>query len=59
MPLNEQTARTVGALCTRARHPDVVDGSVALCAKERGHTVVTSDPDGIRALDPRIVVITL
>lgn len=57
--LDDEAARAVGALCTRARHPDVVDGSVALCAKERDHTVVTSDPDDIRALEPRLVIIAV
>ena len=47
-------ARAIGLLIGRCGHRDVVDVSVALCAKERGHTVVTSDPDDLRAIDPSI-----
>jgi hypothetical protein len=32
----------------------VVDVSVVVCARERGHAVVTSDPDDLRAIDPKL-----
>jgi hypothetical protein len=28
--------------------------SVALCARERGHPVITSDPGDLRAIDPSL-----
>jgi hypothetical protein len=31
---------------------DVVDVSVALCARDRGHSVVTTNPADIAAIDP-------
>lgn len=52
-------ARAAGVLCGRTGTSDVVDASVVLCARERGHRVVTSDPGDITALDaglPQIVV---
>jgi predicted nucleic acid-binding protein len=38
-------ARSVGLMCARSGHDDVIDVHVALCARERGHAVVTTDPD--------------
>jgi hypothetical protein len=35
----------------------VVDVSVALCASDRGHPVVTSDPGEIAAIDPALVLV--
>ena len=55
--LDDPTARAVGALVARSDHHDIVDVSVALCAAERGHVVLTSDPDGIAAVDPRLPLI--
>jgi len=49
--LDAETARASGVLCGRAGTSDVIDASVALCARERGHKVLTSDPDDLRALD--------
>lgn len=36
---------------------DIVDVSVALCASDRGHPVVTNDPDDIAAIDPALMLI--
>ena len=57
--LDESTARAVGLLCGRSGHSDIVDVQVALHAREHGQTVVTSDPDDLRAIDPglRLVVV--
>ena len=41
--MTPNVARTVGLLCARSGHDDVIDVHVALCAKERGHAVITSD----------------
>jgi hypothetical protein len=35
-------ARSVGLMCAATGHHDVIDLHVALCARERGHDVVTS-----------------
>ncbi len=52
--LDDPTARAVGLLCGRSGHPDIVDAHVALHARERDQTVVTSDPDDLRAIDPSL-----
>ncbi len=57
--LDDPTARAVGALIARSGHHDVVDISVALCAAERGHVVLTSDPDDVATVDPRLALIAL
>ena len=49
-------ARAVGVLCGATGAADVVDASVVLCARTRGHSVVTSDPQDIRRLDPTLVL---
>ncbi len=58
-PLDDPTARAVGLLCGRSGHADIVDVHVALYARERGQTVVTSDPDDLRAIDPGMRIITI
>lgn len=50
-------ARTVGVLCRACGHDDVVDVHVALCARERHHAVVTSDPLDIARIDPTLKLI--
>jgi predicted nucleic acid-binding protein len=50
-------ARTVGLMCARTGHDDVIDVHVALCARERGHAVVTTDPDDMLRIDPAVPVI--
>jgi hypothetical protein len=47
----------VGLLCARSGHDDVIDVHVALCARERRHAVITSDPDDISRVDPRLPII--
>ena len=52
-------ARAVGLMCADAGHSDVVDVHVVLCARQRRHAIVTSDPGDIARVDPtlpRIVV---
>jgi len=50
-------ARTVGSICAATGHADVVDVHVALCARDRRHAVVTSDPDDIARIDPTVKLI--
>jgi hypothetical protein len=49
--LDAQTARTSGVLCGRSGTADVIDASVVLCAREREHKVLTSEPDELLKLD--------
>jgi len=50
--LDDQRARHAGQLCGVRGTSDVIDASVVLCARARGHQIVTSDPDDLRHLDP-------
>ncbi len=54
--LDDPAARAVGLLCGRSGHADVVDVSVALCARQRNLHVVTSDPDDLRAVDDALIL---
>lgn len=58
-PLDDQRAREAGQLCGVARSADVIDASVVLCARRRGHRVVTSDPTDVRRLDAKLKVIVV
>lgn len=50
-PLDDARARAAGQLCGVRGTSDVIDASVALCARARGDGVLTSDPDDIARLD--------
>lgn len=50
--LDDARAREAGRLCGIRGTSDVVDASVVLCARARGHRIVTSDPDDLRRVDP-------
>lgn len=50
-------ARAVGSICATMGHTDVVDVHVALCARDRSHAVVTSDPDDFVRIDPMLQLI--
>jgi hypothetical protein len=54
--LDDPVARAVGVLFGRSGHADVVDVSVALCARERNLHVVTSDPEDLRAIDDALIL---
>jgi hypothetical protein len=51
-PLDDKRARDAGQLCGIRGTVDVIDASVVLCARARGHRIATSDPDDLRRLDP-------
>jgi predicted nucleic acid-binding protein len=55
--LDAVTARAVGVLSGRSGHADIVDVHVALHARDRGHAVVTSDPNDIGRVDPGLTLI--
>jgi hypothetical protein len=57
--LDEVMAKTVGELCDRQGVSDVVDASVAVCARLTGSVVITSDAADLRRLDPRLSIETI
>lgn len=57
--LDEVEARSAGVLCGRAGTADVVDASVVICARGRGHAVVTSDRSDRAVLDPTLRLVSL
>ena len=52
--LDGEQARRVGLLLARTKTRDVVDAHVALLAHNRRQPVLTSDPDDIARLAPRV-----
>jgi hypothetical protein len=57
VPLDGAMALRVGARCAATRIADIVDVSVAICASDRRHAVVTSDPGDIAAIDPALTLV--
>ncbi len=57
VPMTRVLAQKSGALCGHTRTFDIVDASVVVVAKERGHRIVTSDPSDLRRLDPSLELI--
>jgi predicted nucleic acid-binding protein len=57
--MTPNVARSVGLLCARTGHNDVIDVHVAMCARERRHAVVTSDPDDLSRIDPGLPIISV
>jgi predicted nucleic acid-binding protein len=57
VPLDARLALRIGARCASAGATDVVDVSVALCASDRGHPVITSDPGDIAKIDPALTLV--
>lgn len=55
--LDDQRAREAGQLCGATHTSDVIDASVVLCARARGHRIATADVADIRALDPAVPLI--
>ena len=54
VPLDRVDATNVGRLLSASATADIVDVHVVICARRAGQQVVTSDPDDIRRLDPRV-----
>lgn len=59
IPLDEPEVRAAGALCRHAGTADVVDASVVICARDRDHAVISSDPRDLAALDPTLRIVAL
>ncbi len=57
VPLDARAAREAGQLCGVRRTDDVIDASVVLCARARGHVIATSDAADLRRLDPTLALI--
>jgi hypothetical protein len=55
--LDRAAALAVGQLCAQTGAKDVVDTSVVVCARQRRHRVVTSDPGDLRAIGPELVLL--
>jgi len=55
--LDDRRAREAGQLCGAKGATDVIDASVVLCARARGHRIATADPDDLRRLDPAVPLI--
>ncbi len=54
--LDDATARVVGLLLGLRRCSDAIDASVVVCARRHRQGVVTSDPDDLRRLDPKLAL---
>ncbi len=54
VPLDRVDATNVGRLLSASATADIVDAHVVICARRAGQQVVTSDPDDLRRLDPRV-----
>ena len=52
--LDRVEAANVGRLLAASGTADVVDAHVVICARRAGQPVVTSDPDDLRHLDPKL-----
>ncbi len=59
VPVDEHLAKKCGVLCGATDTSDVVDASVVVVAHDRGHRVVTSDPEDLRRLDPTLELIVV
>lgn len=57
--LDDTAARAAGQLCGASGTSDVIDASVVVVARQRGLRVLSSDPNDLRRLDPRLDVVTV
>jgi hypothetical protein len=54
VPLDRADASFVGRLLAATSTADLADAHVVVCARRARHSVVTSDADDLRALDPTL-----
>ncbi|MCE7894240.1 MAG: hypothetical protein KJ015_08070 [Myxococcales bacterium] len=52
--LDREEAQAAGVLCGQTGTSDVIDASVALLARRHAATVVTSDAEDLRRIDPKV-----
>ncbi len=57
--LDDRRARAAGQLCGATGTRDVIDASVVLCARRRGHGVLTSDVRDLRRLDSTLQLVAV
>ncbi len=57
--LDRVDATNIGRLLAATATSDIVDAHVVICARRSQQQVVTSDPDDLRLLDPKVRLIPL
>jgi PIN domain len=57
--LTYAVAKTLGRMLGATRTRDPVDAHVVLLARERGWSIVSSDPDDLLAIDPGLAIETI
>lgn len=59
VPLDRVDATQVGKLLAASGTSDIADAHVVVCARRSQSRVVTSDPDDLRRLDPRLDLVVV
>ena len=59
VPLDRVDAVHVGRILATSRTADVADAHVVVCARRAAQSVVTSDPDDLSRLDPKLQLIVV
>ncbi|MDR1998400.1 MAG: twitching motility protein PilT [Frankiaceae bacterium] len=59
VPLGSGDAIGVGQLLAASGTTDIAGAHVVICARRAHQSIVTSDPDDLHALDPRVNLIVL
>jgi len=54
VPLDGARAQEVGVLLSKTGTSDIADAHVVVCARKDGFAVITSDPNDLRRLEPRL-----
>lgn len=54
--LTQSNAKVIGRMLGATRTRDPIDAHVVLLARERGWSVLSSDPDDLHRIDPSLVV---
>lgn len=57
--LDRVDATNIGRLLAASGTADIVDAHVVVCARRAHQRVVTSDPDDLRRLDPKLEVLAV
>ncbi len=57
--LDRVDAVSVGRLLAASGTSDVVDAHVVICAKRAQQSAVTSDPNGLRKIDPKLALVVV
>ena len=57
--LTHAVAKVLGRMLGATRTSDPIDAHIVLLARERGWSVITSDPDDLLAIDPSLAIQTV